>query len=296
MLQSSGVTVPRRPDRVLRRSYSAPTQLVVHTFSDAACPWCYVGSKRLQKAVRQMQQDTGVEVEIKWNPFIIDPSTSPEGEAYAAYNLRRWGSDSWTEGLRRSGAPDGAEFSNWKTWPHTLLAHQLVALADKEGLAGEATDLLFVRTYEEGGNVSLLPELEDIARTLGLDRARVQAGLVGDRSEELRAHVLERDAAAKQQLRISGVPHFIVAAGPSSVHKYSLRGAQRPDRLVGAMQLVSAEAQAAAEALRDCGVSFELDLQQALGGGGREAVPGLVILGNGCGPATAAAQELAAIA
>lgn len=47
--------------------------------------------------------------------------------------------------------------------------------------------------------MSLLPELEDIARTLGLDRARVQAGLVGGRSEELRARVLERDAAAKQQ-------------------------------------------------------------------------------------------------
>lgn len=295
MLQS----MTRRPDRALRRSYSAPTQLVVHTFSDAACPWCYVGSKRLHKAVRQLQQETGLEVEIKWNPFIIDPSTSQEGEDFAAYNLRRWGSDSssWTESLRRSGAPDGASFSNWKTWPNTLLAHQLVALADEEGMAGEATDLLFLRTYEEGGNVSLLPELEDIARTLGLDRARVQAGLVGKRSEELRTRVLERDAAAKQQLRISGVPHYIVAAGPSSLHKYSLRGAQRPDRLMGAMQLVSAEAQAAAEALVGYGAaaSFELELQQALGGG-REAAPGLVILGNGCGPGMAAAQELAAMA
>lgn len=101
------------------------------------------------------------------------------------------------------------------------------------------------------------------------------------------------------RLRISGVPHFIVAAGPSSLHKYSLRGAQRPERLVGAMQLVSAEAQAAEEALLGYGAagSFELELQQALDGG-REAMPGLVILGNGCGPAMgmAAAQELAAIA
>lgn len=39
MLPSSVLTGVRRPDRVLRRSYSAPTQLVVHTFSDAACPW-----------------------------------------------------------------------------------------------------------------------------------------------------------------------------------------------------------------------------------------------------------------
>jgi hypothetical protein len=42
------------------------------------------------------------------------------GEEYMAYNVRRWGSDGWTQALRSSGAKDGATFSNWKWWPNTL--------------------------------------------------------------------------------------------------------------------------------------------------------------------------------
>lgn len=231
-----------------QRSAPTPVPAAVHFFSDFACPWCYVGKQRLQKAVRQLAQTSGIDVQIRWNPYIIDPYTKEEGEDYLAYNLRRWGSDAWTQSLRASGAPDGARFSNWRTWPNTLMAHQLVALAEEEGLADEAVDMLFERTYEEGGNVSLLPELEGVADRLGLPMRNVHDALVGRRAQELQARVLERDAAAKQQLRISGVPHSIAAAGPSSAYKYSLRGAQQPERLAGAIRQVAAEAAAAVAA------------------------------------------------
>ena len=55
------------------------------------------------------------------------------------------------------------------------------------------------RRYEEGGNVSLLPELEGVADRLGLAMRDVHDALVGRRAQELQTRVLERDAAAKQQ-------------------------------------------------------------------------------------------------
>lgn len=48
------------------------------------------------------------------HPYIIDPATRPRGETFAAYNERRWGGSGWTQGLKASGRPDGATFSDWK--------------------------------------------------------------------------------------------------------------------------------------------------------------------------------------
>ena len=63
---------------------------------------------------------------------MIDPGTQENGEDYLAYNRRRWGSDGWTHSLRAKGRKVGAPFADWKIWPNTLRAHQLLRFAPRE--------------------------------------------------------------------------------------------------------------------------------------------------------------------
>ena len=92
---------------------------------------CYVGQKKLNAAIDSFEQSfdasSSPSLSIEWKPYIIDPNTKTNGEEFEAYNIRRWGSSGWTHGLKRSGRKVGANFNNWKTWPNTLRAHQLIA-------------------------------------------------------------------------------------------------------------------------------------------------------------------------
>ena len=90
-----------------------------------------MGAKNLDAAIDQVKGE-GVETSVSWEPFMIDPGTQENGEDYLAYNRRRWGSDGWTHSLRAKGRKVGAPFANWKIWPNTLRAHQLLRFAPRE--------------------------------------------------------------------------------------------------------------------------------------------------------------------
>ena len=66
-------------------------------------------------------------------PYQIDPGTNPGGEEFEAYNRRRWGGSGWTRRLIEEGRRDGANFADWRWWPSTLKAHQLVRYAEERG-------------------------------------------------------------------------------------------------------------------------------------------------------------------
>ncbi|XP_024515926.1 uncharacterized protein LOC9639863 [Selaginella moellendorffii] len=189
------------------RDRSSPMPAVqIDVWSDISCPWCYVGKVRLDRAIKNVESAAGGAkiASVKWHPYIIDHSTNPSGEEYLAYNRRRWGSDSWTTSLRRSGAKDGAVFENWKWWPNSLHGHRLVRLADTVGKAAEAEQLLFTLTYEEGQNISDLEVLKSAGEKLGLPNVREYL-----ESGEGKREVLEEDKLAKGKMGLHSVPSFL---------------------------------------------------------------------------------------
>ena len=135
-------------------------------------------------------------------PYMIDPNTNMNGEEFEAYNIRRWGSSSWTNSLIRSGRSVGANFNNWQIWPNTLRAHQLIDyITNPEGdrKAGEGRNILpstsecnaaiFHAMYECGANVSMVDTLVNIGvEELGITNNEIE-------KEELRTH-LENNAGA----------------------------------------------------------------------------------------------------
>ena len=84
---------------------------------------------------------------------MIDPGTQENGEDYLAYNRRRWGSDGWTHSLRAKGRKVGAPFADWKIWPNTLRAHQLLRFAPAPARP-QLKKAMFEAIYENGENVS----------------------------------------------------------------------------------------------------------------------------------------------
>jgi len=168
---------------------------------------------------------------------MIDPGTKKEGEEFEAYNIRRWGSSGWTQSLKRSGKKVGANFSNWKTWPNTLKAHQLIAYvtnpsrqAENKPSTSDCNAAIFNAMYEEGMNVSLVETLVKIGTEC--------LGITDNEVSDLQTH-LENNAGAKDVMKeiqtgrkrynISGVPFFIMGAveGESSIGKpYGFSGAQ----------------------------------------------------------------------
>eukprot|EP00123_Amoebidium_parasiticum_P021398 comp6652_c1_seq1/m.2422 comp6652_c1_seq1/g.2422 ORF comp6652_c1_seq1/g.2422 comp6652_c1_seq1/m.2422 type:complete len:216 (-) comp6652_c1_seq1:298-945(-) len=196
-------------------------------WSDLACPWCYVGKRNLDVGIETFKKaHPGVEVSVRWHAYIIDTGTKKEGEEYVAYNRRRWGGDGWTHQLRRAGQRVCLPFSDWQWWPNTFEAHRLVHLAGTKGLGGQAKDVLFRMSYEEGKNISDRSLLCEAARELGL--TGFESYIDSDAGVQ---EVISDDRRGKRDLGIDGVPYFIV--GGSNV---ALSGAQPPRAFVEALE------------------------------------------------------------
>ena len=105
---------------------------------------------------------------VHYHPFMIDPQTAPDGEAYAEYNRRRWGGDGWTHSMKRMGRKEGAPYANWVTWPNTTHCSRLLLLAEEHGMGDAVIGRLYAACYEEGQNVSLRSTVARIAAEVGV--------------------------------------------------------------------------------------------------------------------------------
>lgn len=184
-----------------------------------------MGQKRLEKAITQFRSNNG-SVDVTWKPYMIDPATQVGGETFESYCRRRWGGSGWTNHLRSEGRKDGAKFQDWRWWPNTLKAHQLVKFAEERyGVnTSRSNKAIFNALYEEGKNVSLT----DVLVQIGSDE-------LGLPSDELRRYLENNEGAdaVKEEIRrgrrmykISGVPFFVVGAEGNGKPPYGFSGAQ----------------------------------------------------------------------
>lgn len=178
---------------------------------------------------------------------MIDPGTNISGEEFESYNRRRWGSSGWTNHLKSEGRNDGhgANFANWRWWPHTMKAHCLVKFMSNERYnvpTAMSNAAIFQALYEEGKNVSLVDALVEVA--VG------QLGLPESDEQELRQY-LETGAGendvkneikrGRNMYRIKGVPFFIIEedGGDGDERPYGLSGAQSANTFLGIFEELS---------------------------------------------------------
>jgi predicted DsbA family dithiol-disulfide isomerase len=185
--------------------------LSVDVVSDVVCPWCYIGKRKLERALEELKsREPALDPVVRWHPFELNPDLPAEGIARSAYLEAKFGSDRaahiYTR-VRAAGESVGIafEFDRIVRQPNTRDAHRLIAWAQQEGDAAAAVEVLFRAYFVEGRSLSDPAELAGIAHDAGLDRAAAAALLASDR---LRAEV-ETEYREAQAAGISAVPFFI---------------------------------------------------------------------------------------
>src|SRR5260370_32081286 len=131
--------------------------LQADVISDVICPWCYIGKRRLEKAVATL--DRQHEVRVRWLPFQLNPQMPKEGINRKDYRTAKFGS--WERSLELDakmnavGETGGIHFAldRIERTPNTLDAHRLIWLAAKEGVPDAVVEALFPSHFTEGRDI-----------------------------------------------------------------------------------------------------------------------------------------------
>ena len=200
------------------------TPLVIEVASDVVCPWCYIGKRRLEKALALL--DGEVQPEIRWLPFQLNPEMPKEGISREDYRKAKFGSIERSRGLDARVAAEGEgegiafAFERMQRTPNTTAAHQLIDLAQKQGRGTPVVDALFKAYFEQARDIGDAAVLAEIASGAGVAGWPQQA-------DGKQVAALEEDV---RNLGISAVPTFILN------RKLGVSGAHPPEALAQAIQ------------------------------------------------------------
>lgn len=198
----------------------AKPKVNVEIVSDTVCPWCYLGKKRLERALDNYGDK--LDVEVKWLPFMLNPDASKEGINKEAYYREKFGSartDQMVPQMTALYANEGLKYSLGGKTGNTLNSHRLLTRAYEEGGAAMQDALaekLMKGYFTEEKFINDPDFLAEAAESVGMKNAREfladpKAGLNEVRSE------------LHKYPGISGVPHFVING------KLHLSGAQPPE-------------------------------------------------------------------
>lgn len=195
--------------------------MLIEVWSDIACPFCFIGKRRLQGALERFPQRDDIRVE--WRSFQLQPQLVTDASRRINEYLAS------TKGMplaqveqmqarvQEMGASEGIAFAMDRVVvANTFNAHRLLQWAQSEGRGDAMKERLMRAYFEEGANVDDEETLRALAVDAGLDAAQAATLLAGDGfTDEVR-----RDIAEARQQRISGVPFFVFD------QKYAISGAQ----------------------------------------------------------------------
>ena len=208
-------------------------KLEIDVISDVVCPWCYLGKRKLDAAMKQVQ---AFAYDVRWRPFQLDPTIPPEGIARAEYMSRKFGPEKIAAihaRLEEAGKEEGLAFAFDKITrsPNTLDAHRLIRWAQPSGKQSEIVERLFHLYFTEGQDIGDRNVLIDVARDAGLDVDLITKLFV----ESVDIIPVQEEMSTAARMGISGVPFFIFGG------KYAVSGAQPVDALVGVIWKAGSE-------------------------------------------------------
>lgn len=211
----------------------------IDVVSDVVCPWCFIGKRRLEKA---LALNPDIPVEVHWRPYFLNDWIPREGISREQYLTTKFGSvERYKEIAQRVSAAAAAEGLTYamdkiSRQPNTLDAHRLIRWAGGIGKAAEMKQRLMDLYFTEGADLTNHAVLVQAAADVGLDPEDVRAALESDQD----VADVEREAVSAKEAGIEGVPCFILDG------KFAVSGAQAPEDLAEAIERV-ARADAAAE-------------------------------------------------
>jgi predicted DsbA family dithiol-disulfide isomerase len=215
--------------------------------SDVICPWCFIGKRRLERALR-VRPD--LSATLSWRAFQLNPDMPSEGISRELYLSAKFANMRAAERhyatVSAAGRGEGIDFAfeRIRRTPNTLRAHRLIRLAANEGCADQVVEALFRAYFVEGLDIGDIDTLAATAARAGLDEGVAHRYLAGEaginevRAEEHRA----------RRLGIHAVPCFVLDRG------YAISGAQQPEMFLPLFDIAAGIGnQASAEAPSQAG-------------------------------------------
>lgn len=196
--------------------------LKIDVFTDVVCPWCLVGSARLDRALAALPDD--IEVVVENHPFYLDPSVPPEGVDVGAMLREKYGRDPaemWerVEAEAKKAGID-LDLSRQPRMFNTAKAHTLTRLSKPHGNQHELANAIAEAYFLGHRQINDDNVLVDIAAEYGWDRGDALDAINDENELSVTADLA--NSAAQQGIR--GVPFFVFG------EKYALSGAQ-PDEV-----------------------------------------------------------------
>lgn len=205
----------------------------IDVVSDVICPWCFLGKRRLDKAITALD---GLSVEVTWRPFLLDPTIPAEGLSRRDYLAAKFGPsrleslhDPLLAAAREDGVPYNLEAIT--RTPSSRDAHRVIRWAHVAGRQNAMAERLFMAYWSEGKDVGAHEVLAKEAAAVGMDGEKVLADLATD----LDADKVMGEIAMAGRMGINGVPTFVIG------RKYAVVGAQSAEVLADAIRQAVAE-------------------------------------------------------
>ena len=217
----------------------------IDVISDTVCPWCFIGKRRLMRAMALRPE---IAFDVKWRPYRLDPTVPRGGMDRQAYMRAKFGDDPMKivemhKLIAQEGVKEGIEFdfAAIQRRPDTLDSHRLIRWAEANGVQDEVVERLFIAYFENGEDIGDIRVLADIADLCGMDGVEVAEMLESDTDRAL----VEREDQIAHEMGVTGVPAMIFGG------KLAVSGAREPEMLalvidrVAAMQAGQGEPDAA---------------------------------------------------
>ncbi len=211
---------------------STITPVQIDVVSDVVCPWCFIGKRRLEKALSLIPN---ISVEVRYHPYFLNPWVPREGMSREQYLTTKFGSpDRYASIAARVAAAAAAEgltyaVDKMRRQPNTLDSHRLILWAQSTGKGAQMKQRLMDLYFTAGADLSDREVLVRAATDIGMDASTTRKMLASDADVEQ----IENAANAAKDAGIDGVPTFIVGGGAA------ITGAQSPEAIADAIKQIA---------------------------------------------------------
>jgi len=205
----------------------------IEIWSDIMCPFCYIGKRQLETALKQFPND---EIDIEWKSFQLDPTITPQsGKDVFTFLAERKGmsveqSIEMHKNVTERAKSVGLDYHFEKAIiSNSLEAHRIIHLAKTKNLGDEMEEIFFSAYFTEGRDLNDGPTLLELGEKAGLDKNEVLEVL---KNEHLYLKDVEHDIKEAQEIGVQGVPFFVFD------RKYAISGAQPVEAFVNTINEV----------------------------------------------------------
>lgn len=209
----------------------------IEIWSDIMCPFCYIGKRHFEAALKQFPQAN--EVEIEWKSFQLDPTIPKMDERVDVYQyladkkgMSLEQSKAMHENVIQMAKNAGLDYNfDIAVVGNSKDAHRLIQFAKTKELGDQAEEALFKAYFTDGKNMADMKDLIEIGTSIGLDSNELTSILESDAF----AYEMMQDVQEAQNIGVQGVPFFVFN------RKYAVSGAQPVEAFLQTLEKVQSE-------------------------------------------------------